>query len=272
MVRILERRKATANILALFAVGTFGLHVFTLLLLITQGMTIRALVTQEDPNFVQLIDGQPASVTNDLERDPQAIRQFVAETMTSMFNWSGKIPAQTVEEVTKPTPDPGITIGTGQGSKRVTTSSWVASFALSEDFRQSFLSTIADMTPSEVFRENSNQKITAELVIKRMYPPENIAPGKWRIGMVADIVQRTDEDRKLIVPFNKDFIVRAVDTFVHPLSDSNTVLQQAVYNVRAAEMEIEEIRNLCLLDGYGSPNGENNIYCENVGSSGNFIR
>lgn len=32
--------------------------------------------------------------------------------------------------------------------------------------------------------------MTSQLIIKRVYPPKQIAPGKWRVGMVADLIQK----------------------------------------------------------------------------------
>ena len=275
MVSLLEKRKKrTGSVLATFALATFGLHILVLFLLIFQGLSIRKLSLEKSPTFVQLIDGKPITVTDDLEREPEAIRSFVSQTMTSMFNWSGTLPAQNIEQATKPISDSGISIRTLQGyGRKVATSSWIASFALSEDFRKGFLSTIAEMTPPEVFSNNPNQAMSAQLIIKRVYPPKKIGTGQWRVGVVADIVQkkRFEEDRKLIIPFNKDLLVRAVDTFVYPLNDTTTDLQKAVYSIRGAKMEIYEIRNLCLLDEYGKPNEGNSNSCE-PGNSGNFLR
>ncbi|MFH7027918.1 MAG: hypothetical protein ACHBN1_21600 [Heteroscytonema crispum UTEX LB 1556] len=276
MVRLLEtRKKRTGSVLTTFAIATFGLHLLTLLFLIFQGLTIRTLSMQKSPTFVQVIDGKPATVTNDLEREPEAIRQFVSKTMISMFNWSGTLPAQNIEQVANPTSDSGIPIQTPRGyNQKVTTSSWIASFALSEDLRKGFLTTIAEMTPPEVFSNNRNQAMSAQLVIKRVYPPEKIAPGKWQIGMVADLIQKKRfEDKTIIVPFNKDLLVRSVDSFVSPLTnDTTTDLQKAVYSIRNEKMEIYEIRNLCLLDKYqNSP--ENKLkYCENQINSDSFTQ
>lgn len=274
MVSLLEKRKKrTGGILTLFALTTFGLHVVALFLLISQGLAIRNLSLQKSPTFEQLIDGKPVTVANDLEREPQAIRQFVSQTMTSMFNWSGTLPAQSIEQATNPIPDQGISVQTSAGSsKKVTTSSWIASFGISEDFRKGFLSTIAQITPAEVFTKNPNQAISGQLVIKRVYPPVKIAEGKWRVGIVADLVQkkRSQEEQKLIVPFNKDLLVRAVDTFVYPLSNTTTDLQKAVYSIRNAKMEIYEIRNLCLIDGYNTQTNDSLNSCV-PGSSGSFI-
>ncbi|WP_414562610.1 MULTISPECIES: hypothetical protein [unclassified Anabaena] len=275
MVNLLNKRKQTgSSILTSFAIATFSLHVLVLFLFILQGLNIRQLSLRKPPNFVQMIDGQPLVATDDLARDSEVIRQFVSQTMTTMFNWSGTLPVQTIEEAAKPQPDPGITVRTPQGgSQKVTTSSWVAGFAISEDFRKGFLSAIAEMTPPEVFSNNPNQAMSAELVIQRIYPPEQIAPGQWRVGMVADLVQKKrDDDRKSITPFNKDFLVRAVDYFPYPLSDTRTDIQKAIYSNRANKLEIYEMRNLCLVDDYSGLNDDKFNPCVNGSNNNNFTR
>lgn len=274
MVRLLEKRQKSVSLLTTFAIATFGLQVLALIFLTLQGLKIRQLSLRKPAAFVQLIAGQPIGTTDDLERNSEAIRQFVSKTMTSMFNWSGTLPPQNIEEVSKPKPDSGILIKTSQGNtKKVTTSSWIASFAISEDFRKGFLSEIGAMTPPEVFANNANQAMSAQLAIKRVYPPQKIAPGKWRVGMVADLIQKKrDSDRKVITPFNKDLLVRAVDYFPYPVEDTTSVLQKAIYSIRSERLEIYEIRNLCLLDNYNNLSPDKLQQCGSGIKSDSFTR
>jgi hypothetical protein len=275
MTKLLQqKRKTNINVLTIFAIATFSLHLAVLFLFILQGLKISQLSQRKPPNFVQMIDGQPIGAVEDLSRDPQAIQQFISQTMTSMFNWSGTLPPQSIVEAATPQPDPGIQIRTPQGgNQRVTTSSWVASFAISEDFRKGFLSAIAQMTPPEVFSQNTRQRITGELIIQRLYPPEQIAPGRWRVGMVADLIQkRQDDERRTITPFNKHILVRAVDYFPYPLANTKTDIQQAIYSNRAARLEIYEIRDLCLLEEYSNLSEDPSNPCKNPPRSQSFIR
>jgi hypothetical protein len=275
MVNLLKKRQQrSGSVLTTFAIATFSLHLLVLLLFITQGLKIWQLSLRKPPSFVQMIDGKPIAATDDLARDPEAIRQFVSKTMTSMFNWSGNLPPKNFEEVAKPQPDPGILVRTSQGgSQKVTTSSWVASFALSEDFRKGFLSAIAQITPPEIFATNPNQAMSAQLIIKRVYPPKQIAPGKWRVGMVADIIQKKRSDnRTKITTFNKDLLVQAVDYFPYPLDRNSTDLQKAIYSNRIDKLEIYEMRNLCLLDEYSNLTEEQLKQCTNRQNSGSFFR
>ncbi|MEC4815685.1 MAG: hypothetical protein SAK29_20780 [Scytonema sp. PMC 1069.18] len=271
MTRILQERKAsTINVLTIFAILTFGLHIVAIAFLLFQGLILREEVSDRKPlTLTQLVNGKEAPQPKPLERDPLVIRQFVSETMTAMFNWTGTLPPTTIEDVTNPKPDAGVSIRTAQGgTEKVATSSWIASFAISQDFRKGFLEIIADMTPAEVFSNSENRGLEASLSIQRIYPPEQIAPGRWRVGMVANIIQkRRNDNRKLITPFNKDFLVRAVDYFEHPLPNSMSDLQKAVYGVRAQGLEIYEVSDLCLTDPYDSSNTQLNRCQTPVNSS-----
>ncbi|WP_017655983.1 hypothetical protein [Fortiea contorta] len=258
MVRLLQQKKRTFSILTTFAIAAFGLHLFVLFLFVLQGLNIRQLSLRKPPNFVEIVDDESTTNIDNLAREPEAIRQFVTKTMTSIFNWSGMLPAETPEQVTNPKPDPGILVRTSQGNtQRISSKTWIAGFALSEDFRKGFLRKIAEITPPEVFSKNPQQAMSAQLFIKRVYPPKKIAAGKWRVGIVADLIQKKQSDeRKVITPFNKDLLVRAVDYFDAPLTEDNSNLQKAIRSIRADRLEIYEIRNLCLLDD-NSNQGQN---------------
>ncbi len=271
MTRFLPEKKTTVNLLTVFAFVTFGLQILVLLVLLVQGLTIRNLNSRKPPNFVQLDDA--TSKTNNFDQQPEAIRQFVSQTMAGMFNWTGALPAITIEDATNPKPDKGISIITPEGAtKKVPTTSWVSSFAISEDFRQGFLGQIAEMAPAELFTKNLNQEITTKLLIQRAYPPQKIAPNRWKVGLVANIVQiRRADNKRVLIPFNKDFLVRTIDSFEHPLANTNNIsdLQKAIYNLRAQKLEIYEINNLCLTDAYDNQNSQSNRCGVN---SSSFIR
>ncbi|MBF2066438.1 MAG: hypothetical protein IGS39_18760 [Calothrix sp. C42_A2020_038] len=275
MVRLLEKKKAKTSVLTIFALTTFGLHLLALFVLVLQGFSIHRMNLQKPPNFVQLVDGKTVDIgsqeiQSNLEPQPETIRQFVNKTMTLMFNWSGKLPPQSIDEATQPQRDNGISVPTRKGSQKLSTTSWVAGFGLSEDFRKGFLVKIAEMTPPEVF-SNSSQAITSQLAVKRIYPPKKIAPGKWQVGMVADLIQkRQSTNQSIITPFNKDLLVRSVDSFAFPQVSMKTDLQKAIYSVRTDKLEIYEIRNLCLVDEYSSLTPDKS--CGNLKNDQTFIK
>ncbi|MEL6493958.1 MAG: hypothetical protein AAFQ41_02395 [Cyanobacteria bacterium J06623_7] len=268
MVRLLKKtqQKQKVSLLSILAIATLSLHILTLALLILQGLSIRQLYLRKPPTFVQLINGKKVDNIKDLERDPDVIQQFVSKVSILMFNWSGKLPPQTIKDVSQPTPDLGISIATEQGSsEKVSTSSWMASFALSEDFRPAFLREIASITPREIFSNIPREAISAQLIIKRIDRPEEIAPGKWRVRMVANLIQKkTNTNRQVIIPYNKDFLIRAVDYFSHPLASNASNLQQAIYNIRSDRLEIYEIRDLCLLDENNKQDAHDLQHCRTL--------
>jgi len=274
MVRLLEKQKRSIYSLTIFAIAAFGLHFLVLLFLVIQGIKIRQLSQRKPPNFFQLIDGKKIVIKDDLVRDPVAIKKFVGDTMTLMFNWSGLLPSQTVSDRAVPLRDRGILISTTQvGNNKVTINSWVASFALSEDFRRGFLREIAAITPPEVFINDDQQGLSAELMIKRIDSPEKIVSGQWKVVLVADLIQKRRADgSKIITPFNKDVLVRATDYFSYPLPDKMTDLQRAIYAVRSSKMEIYEIRNLCLIDNYNHSPQEQLTPCGTPPNSKKFIK
>jgi len=275
MVRLLEKKQRSINSLTIFAIAAFGLHFLVLLFLVIQGIKIRQLSQRQAPNFVQLIDGKKVTFKDDLARDSAAIKQFVAKTMILMFNWSGKLSSDTISDRAVALRDRGILISTPQaGNNKVTTSSWIASFALSEDFRRGFLREIAAITPPEVFINDDQQGLSGELIIKRIDLPKKIVPGKWRVGLVANLIQKKRGDgTKIITPFNKDLLVRATDYFSYPLPDKITDLQGAIYAIRSSKMEIYEIRDLCLIENYNNNSHQERLNsCTNSQNTDNFIK
>jgi hypothetical protein len=273
MVRLLQTRKKPINLVLIFAIVAFSLHFLTLLFFILQGIKIRKLSQRKPSNFVQLIEGRQMASKDNLARDPEAIKNFISKTMILMFNWSGTLPSQTIEEINKPTLDLGIPIKTLQGRvNKVSTSSWMASFAFSEDFRKGFLSEIAIITPPEVFMTSSSQAISAQLMIKQIDSPEKIAQGKWRVGLVADLIQiKRGNGRKLITPFNKDILVRATDFFSYPIPNFTSDLQSAIYGIRSSKLEIYEIRNLCLLNNPNNLKIDRSPLCNTSENPNTFI-
>ena len=94
-----SKKLSTGDTLALFAVGTFGLHLITFFLLILLYGSYSQLNKKPPPSLVQLETGKGIKVTplGNSERTPQVISRFVSDTMTLMMNWSGSLPPTTIE-------------------------------------------------------------------------------------------------------------------------------------------------------------------------------
>jgi hypothetical protein len=194
------------------------------------------------PNLVQLQDGQTIQVASmgSSERTPEVIQRFASDTMTLMFNWSGQLPAETPEQAANPKPDPGVPIvAARRGSGKVTTATWQASFALSEDFRKEFLQKVAELTPADIFSRSSQ----VVLIPRSISAPEQVAKGEWKLAMVANLVTlETTNGAGRAIPFNKEIFIRAVDT--PPLAQEAAPLAKLVYRIRQSQLEIYAIRDL----------------------------
>lgn len=244
-LRFLERhqkRFSINDVLGLFAIGTFGLHLLTIFGLVLLYGAYSNLSKKAPPSLVQLDTGKAILVAplGNKERTPQVVLKFVSDTMILMMNWSGTKPLTTVEEATKPVPDPGVDIRTpGSGSRKVATAAWQAGFALSEDFRKEFLAKLAEITPQGVFKASTQ----VALVPLDIQTPIKIAEGKWKVKMVANLIV-FDKGNNLgdVIPFNKEIFVQAVEAPEFP-GDKGGVAA-IIYQVRASGLEIYAIRDL----------------------------
>ncbi|MBW4595417.1 MAG: hypothetical protein KME46_21555 [Brasilonema angustatum HA4187-MV1] len=232
---------STPDALALFALGTFALHLLTFFLLVLLYGAYSTLSKKEPPSLVQLQDGKSikAIPLGSRERTPQVVTRFINDTMILMMNASGSLPATTPEEAREPKIDSGVDIrAVGNGRSKVTTAAWQASAALSEDFRKEFLKLLADTTPQGVFK-GTTQMVLTPLSIQ---PPVKIAEGKWKVKMVANL---TVFDRRNnlgeIIPFNKEIFVQAVEAPDPPVQ--MTGLTAVIYGVRSSGLEIYAIRD-----------------------------
>jgi hypothetical protein len=232
---------SSLNLFPLFVLGTLGLQGLLFLQTTFNTLWIAKLARRPAPTLVELVDGRSIQVGAEasLYRSPQAIKQFVGEIATMLFTASGTVAADPMapKRDVKPKLDPGVEIaGSGiRGKKKVTSAAWEASFALSEDFRATFLAKMAEITPPGAFSGTAQTM----LAISYLSEPEPLEPGKWRVKMVANLYTFMGGDRLgQAVPVNKEVYVKAVYVQPQPLSESATEIQRAVYNARASGLEI----------------------------------
>jgi hypothetical protein len=235
------------EVMPLFVLGTAVLQVGILFLLIFEGVWLSRLSRKPPPSLVQLVDGRAVRVaaSGRLDRTEETIKHFVGQTMALMFNWSGTLPP-----VSKPgqknvtQPDPGVPIKTkeiGSKGEKVTTPSFEASFAISENFRPEFLQKLATLTPRSIF-SGSTQVM---LLVTHLSEPQQLGPGQWKVKMVANLLtfEQGDNTGKAI-PFNKDVYVHSIDTPLLPLPDGVSSIHRTAYQIRQAGLEIYAIRDL----------------------------
>lgn len=230
------------NILPLFVLFSSIINLIIFIQLCLTTFWVARLAKKPPPALVQLVDGQIITVapTDSLQRQPENIKRFVQETMTLMFSWSSHLPADNDQTPLSQTrPDPGIKISNSRN--RITTPSWAASFALTEDFRTAFLTELAELTPQSIWRS----KTAVFLAINRIGEPQKIAQGKWKVKLVANLL--TFENSDAVgkgIPFNKEIYVRAVTPSLSPLPTSASEYQKTAYRIREAGLEIYKITDL----------------------------
>ncbi|MGB3650580.1 MAG: hypothetical protein WBA41_05125 [Rivularia sp. (in: cyanobacteria)] len=209
-MQTLNTDKNQTNIVPLFAIGTFGLHLITLLLLMFHGGMLQQVKRKSVPQIlVQLEDGRviTADAKNNKDRDRQTIRRFVGETMTLMFTWSNKQSSTVVWDIT--------------------------SELLRNDFKSGFAQKFNNFE-----LESPEENV---LIIQRISQPEVISEGKWKVEIFANrlIFTRGDNLGKSI-PFNKQILVEAEDR-VNSLPSIPIPLNLAVYRLGEAKMQIYNI-------------------------------
>ncbi len=214
-MQILNENKKS-SILPLFAVATFGLHLFALLVLMFHWSMLQQFKQRLTPqSLVQLIDGRAITVDAeaDLVRHPETIRRFVGETMTLMLNWSQQQQPKTV---------------------------WQISSELVAKELQPKLE--AEINPTEDLSKGTENV----LVIQRISQPTKIADGKWKVEMTANQIIFTNGDRLgKSSPFNKQILVTAIDQPATSLPNLPIPLHRTAYRLGEARLKIS---NICKIE------------------------
>lgn len=232
-------RKETSLIPVFIVSSTLLQAILFLIVTITFGKIDR-IANSKTPNLVELLDGTTARTFPVAynERSPLVISTFVGKTLVSLMSWNSVLQtsnADSFDAVLKPQLDEGVQVG----ERKVTTNTWAAGFALSEDFRAAFLSELAKLTPTDVF----TGKTQSLLMVRQLSQPQKIREGMWKQNLVSNLV--IFENGKPIgraIPFNKTIFVRAVDTPLLPKNASE--LQTTAYKARRDGLEIYKIQEL----------------------------
>jgi hypothetical protein len=232
-------RFSNSDMLGVLVIASLGLNALVLITQLFLYSSYSNLSKKPVPTLVQLSSGEAIATTTlgNQERSPIVITKFVSNTITMLMNWSGTIPGST--EGSQPIPDAGVDIQSGNVRSKVTTSTFQAAFALSEDFRKEFLGELGKLTPKSIF----SGTVKVAFVPLEIQQPIQIEPGKWRVVLVSNLLvfDQSDITGKAI-PFNKEVFVRAVEAPSFQPGQSGIVL--AVQQMRAAGLEIYGIRDL----------------------------
>ncbi|OCQ98917.1 hypothetical protein BCD64_23030 [Nostoc sp. MBR 210] len=217
-MQILKTENKKSNILPLFAVATFGLNIFALLLLMFHGSMLQALKQQLTPqSLVQLIDGQAVTVDPkpSFERYPETIRRFVGETISLMLTWSEQQPPQTAWDI--------------------------SSQMVSNNIKQKLLLEITSLKSGSQF-QTINKGSEYVLVIDSISQPTKITEGTWKVEMYAHQLSFTNYDKLGVSsPFNKQILVQVVDEPLASLPDKPLSWHLAAYRLGEARLQIYNI-------------------------------
>ncbi|MBA3920209.1 MAG: hypothetical protein H0X31_00300 [Nostocaceae cyanobacterium] len=230
--------KKESSLIPVFILASLVIQVILLLLLTSTFGNVSKLAKSQTPNLVELVDGTSARVVplSHDDRSPQAISQYVGKTMVGLLSWNSV--QQTLGSY-DPSSKQELDRGVQAGERKVTTATWASSFGLSEDFRATFLTELAKLTPPDVF----TGKTQSLLLVRYLSSPEKIGDSKWKQDLVANLVvfQQGDQVGKGI-QFNKTIYVRSIDT--PDLPHIATETQKAAYKVRKDGLEIFKIQDL----------------------------
>jgi len=231
------------NLIVIILFSVFGLTFFNSLSSVVLIALYASSVSQKPPTLVQLVNGKSIAATSfeNSVRSPEFIRQFVLEQLTNLMTWTGELPPDANGKVVR---DIGIEITSTKGEKKlVSSSSWQAAFGLSEDFRTGMLSSIATLTPSDVF--NGTTKVI--LVPRSLTNPEETTKGRWKLNLVANLITFTSQNPAGVsVPFNKEIFIQTID--IPNLRSNPTAIEQVIFKVRSAGLEIYSMRDLVRTD------------------------
>lgn len=230
---------SNSDLLGIVAIAGIAINIGVLIVQLLLFSSYSSLSKKPVPTLVQLSSGEAITATalGSKERSPEVITKFVSRTLRMLMSWSGTIPGD--NDTAKPLPDSGVNIQVGAVRSKVTTSTYQAAFAISEDFRKEFLAELGKLTPNSVF----GGTVKVVFVPLEIQKPILIEPGKWKVIVIANllVIDQSDITGKAI-PFNKEIYLRAVEAPEFQPGLTGIVL--AVQQMRASGLEIYAIRDL----------------------------
>jgi hypothetical protein len=237
----LQVNTGTKNFVALFVLISVGFSGLTLLLQMVVVANVINIAKKPAPSLVQLSNGEAIKVQaiSSQERSLEVVQRFTTESLILLMSWTNDLPSTNGENKAV---DPGALVKTQTGEKRITTSTFQASFTLNENLRDEVVKLLAEMTPAEVFSGN----VKTALKFQHVTIPSLVEQGKWKITVVGTLLKyqrgRGDVTK---VPFNKELIIQAIDTPALPKDGKfSNELETLVYTIRQAGLEIVSMKDI----------------------------
>lgn len=187
-------------------------------------------VAERKVTFAQLVNGQTLAVTEKKRywRYQSVIHKVVSDWTTLTFSWDDQLAGSNKT-------DPGVSVGS---NSTVTTNSWFASLLLEPEFGKVSLQEIAKLTPSSVFTGQTR----SVAIVSYLSDAREIRQGEWEVDVVSTrlLINRTTGQEERI-PFNRTFTLKAVEISQSPLGKDAPLVEQKIYEIRSAGLEITKI-------------------------------
>ena len=173
-----KKPKNRLPLLVTLAVGLGGLNLLVSVAVIG---VVSQLAEKPAPRLVETSNGVVKTVValEHTEPTPESIRQFVASTLYGLYDWRGVLPPDNAEDIGSPKPDPGVSVTSGNGSRKITTATWRHGFRLSDDIRKDILRQIALITPQDIFTDNPNSQTA--MTTPTVGVPQQVEEGLWKV-------------------------------------------------------------------------------------------
>jgi hypothetical protein len=240
----LKINKGSTSFAALLALVSVGISGVGLLLNVVVLGSVINIAKKPAPSLVQLVDGQAIEVAaiDSNDRSLKTIQSFTTEALTMLMGWTNELPSVSGEAKII---DQGSLVKTKEGEKRITTAAFQSSFLLSDDLRDELLKILAGMTPPEVF----NGTVKTALKYQHVTIPAPLDThngGKWKINVIATLIKyQQGRGDTVQVPFNKEIIVRAVDTPPLPKGGKfANEIEAMIYSIRRSGLEIVSMKDI----------------------------
>ena len=234
------------NFLPLCVVACLVLSGLNLLIGLGVIGTVINLINKPAPRLVETADGVTRNVValDHAEPTPESIRQFVAATLYSLYDWRGILPPETAEDLGSPQPDLGVPISTGNGELKITTATWRAGFRLNDAIRRDILTQIALLTPQDIF--TAQPRTQTAMTSPIIGVPQKVEQDLWKVDYTGLLMVFANGDNLGDqVVREHEVYVRVIDPLVPVNADIDNPqisdLQRVVMEERRAGLVIESM-------------------------------
>ncbi|MEN8445838.1 MAG: hypothetical protein ABG776_12580 [Cyanobacteria bacterium J06555_13] len=199
-----------------------------------QGTKLAKLANNKHPTLVQSSSGEAfvAQPQNYDYRSPKLLQKVARDWAILTFSW-GETASSAV---------PGSVDLTKHESGQIPLSVYKASMLLSDDFRDSFLSTYTQ----KVFTQEAEQGAISSLYIPlQVLPPTEIEPGRWEVEVMGSrYISTPQHPAGKMKPANFRLELVAADIPRSPLKDEASPSVKAVYQLFESGIRITKVEEI----------------------------